>query len=159
MAGRAQGARWRWILAALVVVGVGAGAYWHLSRDALADPATVELPPQAAEPPAVREYFAGPGAPLLALLDQSSALPAETTAEVCGRIAQDLDAIGPPDALLAAAGAVPDLAVRDATVNHLDAVAGYLEDCGTTQPMARHAEQAKFTSTVLSRLLVRAGAR
>lgn len=160
MAARADRLRkGRFVVFVVLIAGVGVATYLYLTRDALADPATADLPPQKAESMALRDYFLGLGAPLLVVLDQTSELPAEATTDACTQVAAGLDEAGSPDSILAVANGVPDPALRDATVNHLDAVADYLADCGTAETIAEQAERANFTSTVLNRMLIRAGAR
>jgi hypothetical protein len=147
-------------LVALILVGGGGAAwYWWTTRDALADPTTVALPDQTADGTVLVDYFTGPGAPLLTVLDQTSTVNQDPTTDDCTATATGLDQAGQPDALLGAANNVPDPGVRDAAVNHLDAVAQYLSACGTADQSADQATRVQFTATIFDRLLTRAGVR
>ncbi len=148
------------VVLVLLVLGGGAWTFArHLARDSLADAATVELPPRERDYSAVHSFFQGAGAPLLVVLEQTRDLPVEPAVQSCTELAVELDRIGTPDALLNSAMTLQDVDMRDATVNHLDAVADYLNECGVSTEVRKRAERAEFTATVWERMLIRAGVR
>jgi hypothetical protein len=151
------------VAAGVVVIILAAGAavlaYRHLHRPALADPQTVQLPAQTATSRGLQRYFTAGGRPMVRLLRDTRSLSRTGTKATCSTIAARLDHIGTPAALTSSAVNTPDPNVRDAAVNHVQAVQSYLSDCGVKKDVAADAKEAQFTATVLSRLLERAGVR
>jgi hypothetical protein len=143
----------RYVLLAVVLVGVAISVAVVLARR---HPAQVELPP-ITDLDGAATYLRGPGAPLLALINTTSALVDGTTdVATCQTWASSaLPAIGEPPALLALATAIPDQATAEMMMNDLDETMQALSACLHGNIEAN--DGLRFTSGILQRRLVQLG--
>ena len=152
----------RWFVAVLLVLALaGGGFYWYKHHQASlqADPATTSLPAQTASSASLQNYFAGRGKGLLILLHATNSLPSTPTKAACVDIAKKITHGGTPKQMSDEAVSIPDPTVRDASLNHLQAVQQYLATCSAIKDLTLQAKQTHFTSVILTRLLGRGGVK
>ncbi len=143
-------------LSVVVIFAALAYATWLREEDGLADPASVELPDAPADTTATLGFLNGPdGAPLLQAVDLTASLAEATSISACIAILGRLEEVGSPHELFAAALGIPDSAMSEMVINHLNAAAKYLGSCMAGSEV--DPEESAFTGEVLRRRLEQLG--
>lgn len=121
-------------------------------------PEDVALPEVSGDPVAVREYLAGPGQPVVAVVELTADLLAEGTPddERCRAVAEvELPAVGLPAQVMGAAAGIPDPTTSEMALGQIDALVDLLDSC-----LAGDAdtERVRFSTTIIERRLEELGA-
>jgi len=98
-----------------------------LTADGWGDPRTLPVP-DPEDQAAVREWFTGPGGPVLALVDATEQLWVVGIG-TCPEVTSELEAAGSPEALLAAASGAPDATTGELLSGLHTATGQALETC------------------------------
>lgn len=119
------------------------------------DVGAVPIPaaPSGAAATATRTYMAKAGMPLRSMLNTTDNLPDTNTLAGCRVVAADLSRLGSPQTLAGLAAGIPDHNTRDAAVNYVSAVSGYLSSCGEMPDLSDAHTEVADSAVILRRLL------
>ncbi len=140
---------------AVLLLLAGLGTWFFVARSSTpVNPATVALPTHPAQAAATKAYLTGTNARLISLIEDAASLESQETKPTCLSLAtRILDPLGSPAQLLTAAEGIPNMTMRAAVLNELNAFAHYLSSCEQSQNLTAPRTQLKFSTVVAQRLL------